>query len=346
MTDRLGQRLARTFGALVAFTIIGIGILVSAIVYGIQVRSLSDACEGTIRIVDDLLVVYPASQRDARSTLDVLMTHLSPSNLLIVVSDGRTRYEGRWVEARGESNGGYAVTVSSRNAFPEPSQSAPFVERATRSVAALVGYKGSSTRADDSTVIVMADALVLKTISWHSLLVLAGFIIFALFIGYALGKAMSHQALEPMVMVSEALEAFAAGDLSPRPVRTRRGERDELDRLALGYNAAMATMGRAFAERARAETAMRQFIADASHQLRTPLTVLRGFTGILRRREFDTDEEFARIVDTMDGQSAIMTSLLQKLLLLESWESVPPEGRDVIDVAEVVERVVAPIAAS
>ncbi|MBV9409503.1 MAG: HAMP domain-containing histidine kinase [Candidatus Eremiobacteraeota bacterium] len=48
----------------------------------------------------------------------------------------------------------------------------------------------------------------------------------------------------------------------------------------------------------------------------------------------------------MDGQSAIMTSLLHKLILLEAWESGTPAEHDVIDVAEAVERVVAPIADS
>ncbi len=201
-------------------------------------------------------------------------------------------------------------------------------------------------RDGDTSVAVTADIAVLKAIAWRSLLILFGFVPFAVVVGYLLGRTMARHALEPLEMVSEALEAFAAGDLTPRPVRSRHGDADQLDRLAIAYNSAMATMGRAFAERARAETKIHQFVSDASHQLRTPLTVLRGFTGILRRREFDTDEEFARIVDTMDGQSAIMTSLLHKLILLESWETRPAGEQDALDVAEAVEQIVAPIAQS
>jgi len=346
VNDRLRARLARTFGALVAFTVFGIGVVVALIAFAIQVRALGFASDETRRIVDDILVVYPASRYDARARLQLIMSKLPPSDLVIVVNDGRVRLEGRWVADRGTPSAPYTITVSQRGAFLDPAVGPPFVDRAARSLAALAGYERSFTRDGDRTVAVIADTGALKSIAWRSLILALAFVPFSLLVGHVLGREMSRQALEPLVMVSEALEAFAAGDLTPRPVRTRHRDADETDRLALAYNAAMATMSRAFAERTRAETAMRQFIADASHQLRTPLTVLRGFTGILRRREFDTNEEFTRIVDTMDGQSAIMTSLLHKLILLEAWESGAPAEHDVIDVAEAVERVVAPIADS
>jgi signal transduction histidine kinase len=345
VNDRLRGRLTRTFGALAGFTIVTAGLVVFVIVFGIQARSLRVACAETAAIVNDILVVYPASRYDARDRLGVIMTHLHSSNLVVVVNDGRIRYEGRWVAAGGKPGARYEVSVRPRSSLLEP-RARPFADRAALSLAALAGYEGSSMRDGDTSVAVTADVAVLKAIAWHSLLILFGFVPFAVVVGYVLGRTMARHALEPLAMVSEALEAFAAGDLAPRPVRSRHGDADQLDRLAIAYNAAMATMGRAFAERARAETRIHQFVSDASHQLRTPLTVLRGFTGILRRREFDTDEEFARIVDTMDGQSAIMTSLLHKLILLESWETRPAGKQEAFDVAEAVEQIVTPIAQS
>ena len=346
MNNRLRKRLARTFGALVAFTTFGIGVIIAIAAYAIQIHALSVERGETARIINDILVVYPATQDNAQARLKLIMTHLHPSDLVVVLNDGRERYEGRWAPAADGSRDPYTITIRQRGAFLDPADNPPFIDRAARSLALLAGYGRSFTRDGDNTIAVVANTGVLKAIAWRSLVLLIGFVPFALIVGYALGRMMSRQALRPLVMVSEALEAFAAGDLTPRRVRTRDGDTDERDRLALAYNAAMSTMSRAFAERTRAETAMRQFIADASHQLRTPLTVLRGFTGILRRREFDTDQEFARIVDTMDAQSAIMMSLLHKLILLESWETPPPGGRDVIDIAEAVEQVVVPIADS
>ncbi len=120
MNDRLRGRLTRTFGALAGFTIVFIGLVVFIIVFGIQARSLSIACAETAAIVNDILVVYPASRYDARDRLDVIMTHLHSSNLVVVVNDCRTRYEGRWVSAGGKPGARYAVTLRPRSALLEP----------------------------------------------------------------------------------------------------------------------------------------------------------------------------------------------------------------------------------
>lgn len=77
----------------------------------------------------------------------------------------------------------------------------------------------------------------------------------------------------------------------------------------------------AFAQRDRANAAMRQFIADAGHQLRTPLTVVRGFISVLRNPRDELEADRVRILDVMNRQTSIMAELIDKLILLERWES-------------------------
>jgi two-component system OmpR family sensor kinase len=162
-------------------------------------------------------------------------------------------------------------------------------------------------------------------------------------LGFAIARVLTQQALQPLADVTGALERFAAGDLEPHPIAADR--RQQFGRLALAYNAAIDRMQRAFAERDRANDSMRQFIADAGHQLRTPLTVVRGFIAILRKGELRTPEDRDRILATMARQSALMSSLVDKLMLLDRWED-PAERTtsEPIDVSRLVADVVAPLA--
>jgi signal transduction histidine kinase len=109
----------------------------------------------------------------------------------------------------------------------------------------------------------------------------------------------------------------------------------------------MRPLADAFAQRDRANATMRQFIADAGHQLRTPLTIVQGFIDILRRSDAASPEERRRIFDTMYRQSRVMSSLIDKLILLERWERRDDGGSsEPIDVGVLVSDLVAPIAES
>ena len=131
--------------------------------------------------------------------------------------------------------------------------------------------------------------------------------------------------------------------MTPQPIAA--DERHELGSLAAVYNGAIEQMERAFAARDRANTSMRQFIADAGHQLRTPLTVVQGFIAILRRGGIESAPDRDRILDTMTDQSRIMGALIDKLILLERWESVQtPQAAAPIDVGTLVADLISPIA--
>jgi len=161
--------------------------------------------------------------------------------------------------------------------------------------------------------------------------------------GILIARTITRQALRPLDDVTAALQRFASGDLTPQLISAEEGH--ELASLAAAYNGAIEQVERAFAARDNANSSMRQFIADAGHQLRTPLTVVQGFIAILRRGGFESPLDRDRILDTMNDQSRIMGSLIDKLILLERWES--PEALPAtapIDVGTLVADLVAPIA--
>ena len=192
-------------------------------------------------------------------------------------------------------------------------------------------------------IIVRANDAVLAGAVGRFVVPLVVALIFAVLVAFAIARILTQQMVRPLVDVTVALERFASGDLTPQPIGAN--PRQEFGRLAVAYNGAIAQMQRAFAERERANAAMRQFIADAGHQLRTPLTVIRGFLGILRKGELRTPEDRDRILETMNHQSLIMGSLIDKLMLLEHWESTGDAMQaEAIDVGQLVSDVAAPIA--
>jgi two-component system OmpR family sensor kinase len=89
---------------------------------------------------------------------------------------------------------------------------------------------------------------------------------------------------------------------------------------------------------------MRQFMSDAGHQLRTPLTVIRGFIGVLLRGDLRSPADRAGILTTMNAQCMLMGSLIEKLILLDVWQHERGTQPEVVDVSQLVEDVVMPMA--
>lgn len=138
--------------------------------------------------------------------------------------------------------------------------------------------------------------------------------------------------LEPLLRTTRALNRFGDGDFTPESVST--SDKTELGELARGYNRAVAQITRAFDERSRAEAEMRQFVADAGHQLRTPLTVIMGYLSSMSVRA-DSPRRPA-VFSTMLAQSRRMKSLIDDLITLarlehpDAKEAVPTDVNSVL----------------
>jgi two-component system OmpR family sensor kinase len=129
-----------------------------------------------------------------------------------------------------------------------------------------------------------------------------------------LAAMVAGRTLEPLLHTTRALERFALGDFTPHAVTTR--QRTEIGDLARAYNAAVQQITDAFSERSAAMDEMRQFVADAGHQLRTPLTVLMGHVSALQPK---TPRE-ATIFGNMLAQSRRMKAIIDDLIVLARLE--------------------------
>ena len=130
----------------------------------------------------------------------------------------------------------------------------------------------------------------------------------------ALGLAVTRTALRPVHRLTTAVEEITrTRDLTRR---VPSGGSDELARLGLSFN----TMLAALDESLRSQ---RQLVADASHELRTPITSLRTNLELLAREQpADPDERRAMLADVV-GQLERLGRLVGDLIDLARDDQTP-----------------------
>jgi two-component system OmpR family sensor kinase len=135
----------------------------------------------------------------------------------------------------------------------------------------------------------------------------------------------------PAQEIAAQAEAIEAGTLSARI--TAHATVTEYASLVAVLNAMLDRLDRAF------ET-QRRFVADASHELRSPLTVLRGDLDVALRRE-RSPQEYRETLERMREETARITALAENLLILARADAgLPTTSLADVDLADVAERVV------
>ena len=138
----------------------------------------------------------------------------------------------------------------------------------------------------------------------------------------ALGGAVIAQvALRPLDRMTRTARRISAEDLSQRVERS--GTADELDRLAETVNDMLARLEQAFAQ-------SRRFAADAAHELRTPLAVLRGSIEVALRGDRSPDE-YRQVLASSLEEAERLIRLSEDLLLLSRSLAGPEPTRALVD---------------
>jgi two-component system OmpR family sensor kinase len=155
----------------------------------------------------------------------------------------------------------------------------------------------------------------------------------------ALAWWMIRVGLRPLDRMSETADAIAAGDLSRRIHDTT--PRTEVGRLGLALNAMLQQIETAFAEREASAERLRRFLADAAHELRTPLASIRGYAELFRMGAASDPDDTDRAMSRIESEAARMGILVEDLLTLARLDEMPELRRSRVDLSELAADAVA-----
>jgi two-component system, OmpR family, sensor kinase len=191
----------------------------------------------------------------------------------------------------------------------------------------------------DEAAVVVAMPLTDVKATQHRLLLIEGVV--SGIVLAAIGVAaywLTRRELRPLERMAQKSRAIAAGDLSQRVEPD--DPRTEVGQLGDALNTMLAEIERAFAERMAAEKRLRQFVADASHELRTPVTSIRGFAELFRRGAGERPADLANVMRRIEQEGERMGELVEELLLLARLDQGLPLEREPVEIAVVVEAAV------
>lgn len=165
--------------------------------------------------------------------------------------------------------------------------------------------------------------IVLNDVAKFTIFALGALFLLSLIVGWV----MSGRVLKPVEEITNVAMDIEASDLSRRI--DLQGPDDELKRLANTFDGMLERLDRAF-------TSQRQFLADTSHDLRTPLAVIRSNV------ELVTDDPAAEIDDWQKAGGVIrrnaekMSTMIDDLLAAARLQAGKAQAVT-LDLAEIVE---------
>jgi signal transduction histidine kinase len=119
--------------------------------------------------------------------------------------------------------------------------------------------------------------------------------------------------------LEQATQRLGAGDLTARA--PERGA-DEIAHVALGFNRMASELARRDDALRTSDRLRRQMLADVSHELKTPLTAMRGYVETLRMADVTLDGNARkRCLDTLERETLRLDRIVKDLLDLARLEN-------------------------
>ena len=284
----------------------------------------------TFAIVTVLSVVEAENTRHA--TLDAASAAVRAS-----LASENAANVGRWLDSMKETFAAWDVDVA---AFD---RAGTFVagDDAMRGDGLPVGREPPPPAARQVAIVPMRDGYVLLMTSSRSIVRLRfvmaiWFVVIALVVGgiaYVVGSAWARQRSRSVAMLDAHLSAMARGE---RPNALAVDDDPLFGDVSNAARAALDRLVRELESRAADEDRLRAFLAEAGHELLTPLAIAVGYVGILKRGAIDNPELAERIVGDIAAEHERLHRLVERILQLARLDAIPGDSRAACDAVGIV----------
>jgi two-component system OmpR family sensor kinase len=137
--------------------------------------------------------------------------------------------------------------------------------------------------------------------------------------------------VRPIKQMTETATAIAGGELSHRVPDVGPGT--EAGELGVALNQMLGRIEQAFQEREQSEERLKQFVADASHELRTPITTIRGYAELYRGGGLAATPDLDEAMRRTEQEAIRMGGLVDDLLHLARLDQGRPIEHEPVDIA-------------
>ncbi len=330
----LGRRLVVRVAALVAIVAIGLSAVVALAAYNIQVGQVDARLDRAISRQGGPGPGGPPSGGPTPGGQEIGTIFFTQTSVLT---------SGVILVDRASNDG---VRYTSLSADAQQQLAALALGTGARSTVHLTGYgvyrvtaaSGGSTRVIVGLPLSQVSSVMTSLVVFEALLTGAVIVVAVL-----AARSVVVHSLAPLNRLAATATAVSNLPLNSGEVegivRVHTADTDpvsEVGRVGLAFNHMLDNVEGALASRHASEVKLRQFVADASHELRNPLAAIRGYAELTRRERDQMSAAMAHAMGRIESESDRMSSLVEDLLLLARLDSGPALELRPTDLTEIV----------